>query len=372
MHPNTIPDVLMKYIHDYENWWQFRYDTAELMKPLASVRTKQGLLLGKLSALGFSVQTKTALESLSLDILKSSEIEGEMLPLDHVRSSLARRLGIEEAGLPEPSRYIEGIVDMMMDATHNYSAMLTDERLFGWHNVLFPTGRSGLYKIDVAKYRTGDMQVVSGAMGKERVHYQAPSAERVPQEMKRFIDWVNKENSLDAVLKAAIAHLWFVTIHPFDDGNGRIARAIADMLLARADDTPLRFYSMSNIICQRRKSYYEVLERTQHGEGDITEWLLWFLQSLDAAITETETTLSSVIRKASFWEQNDQATFNPRQRKILNMLFNGFEGNLNTGRWSRICKCSRDTALHDVNDLVAKGILKKGEGGGRSTSYQLV
>lgn len=359
------------YIHDYDNWWQFRYDTSVLMKPLASVRTKQGLLLGKLSTLGFSVQAKTALASLSLDILKSSEIEGERLPLDHIRSSLARRLGIEEAGLPEPSRYVDGIVDMMMDATRNYSAALTEERLFGWHNVLFPTGRSGLYKIDVARYRTGDMQVVSGAMGKERIHYQAPSAERVPQEMKRFMDWVNEETNTDGVLKAAIAHLWFVTIHPFDDGNGRIARAIADMLLTRADGTPLRFYSMSNIICERRKSYYDVLERTQHGDGDITEWLLWFLESLDAAIATTETTLTSVISKAKFWEKNEQMDFNPRQRKIINILLDGFDGNLNTSRWSRICKCSRDTALHDANDLVARGILKRSDSGGRSTSYQL-
>lgn len=359
------------YIHDYDNWWQFSYDASAIIKPLASVRAKQGALLGKLSALGFSVQTKTALDNLSLNILKSSEIEGEKLPLDHVRSSLARRLGISEAGLPEPSRYVEGIVDMMMDATQNYYAPLSDERLFGWHNVLFPTGRSGLYKIDVAKYRTGDMQVVSGAMGMERVHYQAPSPERVPQEMKRFIDWVNEDIDIDGVLKSAIAHLWFVTIHPFDDGNGRIGRAIADMLLARADATPMRFYSMSNIICQRRKSYYDVLERTQHGEGDITEWLLWYLDSLEAAIVNTENTLSSVTRKADFWERNKLMDLNPRQRKILNMLLDGFEGKLNTSCWSRICKCSRDTALHDANDLIEKGVLKKSDKGGRSTAYQL-
>lgn len=360
------------YIHEYDNWWQFRYDANALIAPLAHVRAMQGQLLGKLSALGFSIQSKTALENLSLNILKSSEIEGEILPLDHVRSSLARRLGIEEAGLPEPSRYIEGIVDMMMDATQNYALPLTDERLFGWHNVLFPTGRSGLYKIDVAKYRTGDMQVVSGAMGMERVHYQAPSAERIPQEMQRFFDWFNSKNDIDAVLKSAIAHLWFVTIHPFDDGNGRIARAIADMLLARADGTPLRFYSMSNIICQRRKYYYEVLEHAQHGDGDITEWLLWFLDSLSSAIAATEATLTSVIKKAKFWETYESIDFNPRQRKILNMLLDGFDGNLNTGRWSRICKCSRDTALRDANDLIAKGVLKRNESGGRSTAYILV
>lgn len=360
------------YIHEYDNWWQFKYDANALIGSLAHTRALQGQLLGKLSAFGFSIQSKTALENLSLNILKSSEIEGEMLPLDHVRSSLARRLGIDEAGLPEPSRYIEGIVDMMMDATQNYMMPLTDERLFGWHNVLFPTGRSGLYKIDVAKYRTGEMQVVSGAMGKERIYYQAPPAECVPREMKRLIDWVNSNNDVDAVLKAAIAHLWFVTIHPFDDGNGRIARAIADMLLARADNTPLRFYSMSNIICQRRKSYYEVLEHAQHGDGDITEWLMWFLDSLTSAITATEVTLSSVIKKAKFWETYANVDFNPRQRKILNMLLDGFEGNLNTSRWSRICKCSRDTALNDANDLISKGVLKRNESGGRSTAYILV
>lgn len=270
------------YIHEYENWWKFRYDTNAVMNPLARTRAAQGILLGRLATLGFSVQSKTTLENLSLDILKSCEIEGDILPLDHVRSSLARRLGIENAGTAAPSRYVEGIVDMMLDATGNYFKPLTAERLFGWHGALFPTGRSGLYKIDVAKFRTGDMQVVSGAMEKEKVHYQAPPAERVHIEMERFFDWVNEDtHSVDDVLKAAIAHLWFVTIHPFDDGNGRIARAIADMLLARADGTPQRFYSMSNAICQRRKSYYDVLEHTQHGNGDITEWLLWFIETLD-------------------------------------------------------------------------------------------
>ncbi len=359
------------YIHEHDSWWQFRYDAGRLMAPLAQVRARQGELLGRLSAIGFSVQSSTALDNLSLDIIKSSEIEGELLPINHVRSSVARRLGIDTPGMVEPSRYVDGIVDMMMDATHNYAAPLTADRLFGWHNVLFPTGRSGLYAIAVARYRDGDMQVVSGAMGMEKVHYQAPTADRVPKEMERFYHWVNTDMAIDPVLKAAIAHLWFVTIHPFDDGNGRIARAITDMLLARADNSKLRFYSVSNIICQHRKAYYDVLERTQHGDGDITEWLLWFISSLLEAILSTEATLETVMQKSRFWERHADTPLNERQRKIINMLLDGFEGNMNTSRWSRICKCSRDTALKDANDLMAKGILRHGEGGGRSTSYVL-
>ncbi len=361
----------MKYIHEYENWWNFRYDSSKLLGVLAAVRRKQGELIGRLSALGFALQNTTALNNLSLDIIKSSEIEGENLSLEQVRSSVARRLGLETNGMVASSRYVDGIVDMMFDATHNYQMPMTEERLFGWHSVLFPTGRSGLYAIDVAKYRTGEMQVVSGAMGKEKVHFQAPSAERVPTEMERFLDWLNQTNDVDAVLNAAIAHLWFVTIHPFDDGNGRIARAITEMLLARADNSALRFYSMSNVIYQHRKEYYAVLEKTQHGDGDITEWLLWFLNSLFEAMTATETTLSSVINKTQFWETHKDVELNARQQKIVNMLLDGFEGNMNTSRWSRICSCSRDTALNDATDLVAKGILRKSASRGRSTKYEL-
>ncbi|MCF0195890.1 MAG: Fic family protein [Bacteroidaceae bacterium] len=359
------------YIHERENWWQFRYDTDSILPAVGAVRDKQGRLIGKLSALGFAVRDKTMLDSVSLDIIKSSEIEGEMLNHEHVRSSLARRLGLEVAGMPESSRYIEGVVDMMLDATQHYAEPLTDERLFGWHNVLFPYGRSGLYHIDVAQYRSGEMQVVSGPMGKERVHYKAPAPERVPEEMARLLGWINADNNVEPVLKAATAHFWFVTIHPFDDGNGRIARAITDMLLAKAEDSPLRFYSMSNAVFNHRHEYYDLLEKTQHGDGEITDWIVWFVERLAEALDRTEATLASVMRKGRFWEEHEATDFNPRQVKILNMLLDGFEGNMNTGRWSRICKCSRDTALKDATSLINQGVLRLGEGGGRSTTYLL-
>lgn len=363
---------IMKYIHEHPDWWNFRYDTSKVLALLAEVTHQQGLLLGRLSALGFNLQHSTALENLSLDIIKSSEIEGETLSLEQVRSSVARRLGVETSGMVVPSRYVEGIVDMMMDATHNYQEAMTDERLFGWHNVLFPNGRSGLYTIEVAKYRTGEMQVVSGAMGKEKVHFQAPKAERVSEEMQRFLAWLNAKEDLAPILKAAIAHLWFVTIHPFDDGNGRIARALTDMLLAKADGSSLRFYSMSNVIHLHRKDYYAILEQTQQGDGDITEWLIWFLHGLHEAIMATEEMLHSIVNKTQFWERNVHVEMNARQRKIVNMMLDGFEGNMNTSRWSRICSCSRDTALKDATNLVAKGVLRKSESGGRSTKYELV
>ena len=309
---------------------------------------------------------------MTLELVRSSEIEGEILNLEEVRSSIARRLGIETAGLVPVSRYIEGVVEMQLDATQNYDKPLTHDRLFGWHNVLFPTGMSGLYRIDVGKYRSGVMQVVSGAMGKEKVHYKAPSPERVPAEMERFIAWVYNDEETDAVLKAAIAHLWFVSIHPFDDGNGRITRALTDMLLARSENCSKRFYSISAAIRVLQKEYYEVLERTQHGDGDITEWILWFLSCFEKALDSTEETLSSVKRKAEFWERLRDVSFNERQRKLLNMQFDGFFGKLTSSKWAKIAKCSSDTALNDINDLIAKGVLRKADEGGRSTNYILV
>lgn len=362
----------MLYIHDYANWWQFRYDSSLIMNELGRVRSKQGLIMGRMLSLGFDSQDEAVLSNMSMELVRSAEIEGEKLNLEEVRSSLARRLGIAMAGMRPASRYVDGVVEMQLDATQNYNNPLSSERLFGWHNVLFPTGISGLYRIEVGKYRSGEMQVVSGAMGKERVHYQAPSAERVPAEMERFISWINNEEDTDAVLKAAIAHLWFVSIHPFDDGNGRIARALTDMLLARSENTGKRFYSVSAEMKLLQKEYYAVLERTQHGDGDITEWLLWFLHCFEQALNATEKTLSSVLRKADFWERNRDMSFNERQRKLINMQFDGFFGKLSTGKWSKIAKCSTDTALNDIRDLVEKGILKKSEEGGRSTNYVLV
>lgn len=359
------------YIHEYPEWWNFNYDASLIINELASVRACQGRLLGELSAVGFSFQNEAVMSNLSLEIVKSSEIEGEILNYEMVRSSVAQRLGLSTAGMVQPSRYIDGVVEMMLDATVNFMNPITDERLFGWHNVLFPTGMSGLYKIDVAKYRTNDMQVVSGPMGFETVHYQAPAPERVPEEMERFKNWINGEQQFDPILKAAISHLWFVTIHPFDDGNGRIARALTEMLLSRADNSSKRFYSMSNQIHIDKNNYYNILESTQKGDGDITDWLLWFIDSLGKSINAAYETLSSVLKKTRFWESHSEMKFNDRQRKLINMLFDGFFGNLNTSKWAKIAKCSADTALNDINDLITKGVLKKNEGAGKNTSYSL-
>lgn len=362
----------MRFIHDHDNWLQFRYDSQRILTELGRVRARQGQVLGRMLSLGFDSQDEAVLSNMSLELVRSSEIEGDKLNLAEVRSSIARRLGIDTAGLVPVSRYVDGVVEMQLDATQNFAKPLTHDRLFGWHNVLFPTGMSGLYRIDVGKYRSGEMQVVSGAMGKEKVHYQAPAAERVPAEMERFIAWVNDSKDVDAMLKAAIAHLWFVSIHPFDDGNGRITRALTEMLLARSENCSKRFYSMSAAIKEMQKEYYEVLERTQHGDGDITEWLLWFLGCFEQALDSTEDILSAVMRKAEFWERYRDVTFNERQRKLLNMQFDGFFGKLTTSKWAKIAKCSSDTALNDINDLIAKGILRKADAGGRSTNYVMV
>ena len=360
------------YLHQRTDWWKFRFDLEVVMNRLGPVRAKQGLMLGRMSALGFDFQDEAMLTTMSLELVRSCEIEGETLNMTEVRSSIARRLGIDTAGLVPASRYVDGIVEMLLDATQNYDHPLTDERLFGLHSVLFPTGRSGLYPIEVGKYRTGEMQVVSGPMGHEKVHYEAPRPERVSEEMSRFIDWVNHDEGTDAVLRAGISHLWFVSIHPFDDGNGRITRAITDMLLARSEDSAKRFYSMSNEIKTLQKEYYDVLEKTQGGDGDITEWLLWFLDCFNRALSSTEETLSSVLAKARFWEAHRDIQVNERQRRIINMQFDGFFGKLTSGKWAKIGKCSTDTALNDIRDLVNKGILRKNEEGGRSTNYSLV
>lgn len=361
----------MIYLHDYDHWWEFRYDSAALLPLLASVRAREGKMLGSMSAMGFPFQDETQLRVMSSELVHSWSIEGETLDMEEVRSSIARRLGLESAGLQPATRYVEGVVEMSLDATQHYAEPLTEARLFGWHNTLFPTGMSGLYHIEVGKYRTGEMQVVSGAMGHERVHYQAPSPGRVPEEMGRFLHWVNTPAQTDPVLKAAIAHLWFVTIHPFDDGNGRIARAITDMLLARAEDSPRRFYSMSSVIKRRQKTYYDVLERTQRGDGDITEWLTWFLHALDEALEEVESSCAKVRKKSCFWSLHEGEAFNERQRKLILLLQDDFQGKLTSGKWAKIAKCSPDTALNDIKDLLARGILVKGEGGGRSTHYLL-
>jgi Fic family protein len=327
-----------------------------------------------MEALGFPLREEAVLETLTQDVLKSSEIEGEILDRDQVRSSIARRLGADAGALPPADRNVEGVVEMMLDATQRFDQPLSVVRLFGWHGALFPTGRSGLRKIKVAQWRdreSGPMRVVSGGYGREKVHYKAPAADRLDDEMQGFLTWFNHEDRLDPVVKAALAHLWFVTIHPFDDGNGRVARAIADMLLARSEGSPQRFYSMSAQIQQERNAYYDMLETTQKGELDVTRWLEWFLACLGRAFDGAEAILSSVFRKAEFWKVHAATSFNDRQRDILNRLLEEFEGKLTSSKWAKIENCSADTALRDINELVAHGILARDDAGGRSTSYSL-
>lgn len=363
--------AMAKYIYQYPSWPDFTWDESALQALLGNVRHLQGKLLGQMNGLGFSLKEETTLTTLTLDVLKSSEIEGEILNYDQVRSSIARRLGLEYAGMVYADRNVEGVVEMMLDATLRYRNPLDEERLFGWHAALFPTGRSGMYKIDVAKYRTGEMQVVSGAMGREKVHYQAPPPEQVPEEMKRFLAWFNGENKLDLVLKSAIAHFWFIIIHPFDDGNGRIARALSDLLLARSDDTSQRFYSLSSQILAERKTYYEILQRAQSSDGDITEWLAWYLNCLYRALQSTESTLAKVMNKSDFWDRHKDAELNSRQVMMLNRLLDGFDGRLTSSKWAKIAKTSHDTALRDIQNLIEKGVLRRDDAGGRSTGYEL-
>jgi Fic family protein len=363
------------YIYQQNDWPAFYWNQEKLAPLLSAVRHRQGKIIGRMEGLGFGLRAEASLQTLTMDVLKSSEIEGEVLPADQVRSSIARRLGMDVAGLVAADRNVEGVVEMMLDATQHYTIPLTNERLFGWQAALFPTGRSGMHKIATGAFRNNApddlMQVISGALGKEKVHYEAPAAALLKKEMSQFIKWFNNNQQADTVLKAAIAHLWFITLHPFDDGNGRIARAIADMQLANADGSTQRFYSMSAQIRKERKTYYEVLEKTQQGTLDITIWMEWFLQCLDRSLTATEQTLSGVLQKATFWEQHAKTLLNNRQVLLINKLLDGFEGKLNTSKWAIIAKCSPDTALRDIQDLMQKKILVKGLGGGRSTGYIL-
>lgn len=363
---------MARYIYESKNWTDFSWQDKAINVVFGEVRLMQGKIIGQMNALGFSAKEEATLTALTLDVVKSSEIEGELLNYDQVRSSIARRLGINTAGLVPSTRHIEGVVEMMLDATQRYSLPLTEKRLFGWHAALFPTGYSGPYQIEVGQYRTGEMQIVSGAMGKEKVHYEALKPARVKAEMDQFLDWFNENNSLDLVLKAAIAHFWFIIIHPFDDGNGRIARAITDLLLARAEASGERFYSMSSQILVERKQYYEVLQKVQHSTGDITEWLSWFLHCLKSAMLATESTTQAILRKADFWKVHAHTAINERQRLVINKLFDGFTGKLQTSKWAKMTKTSTDTALRDIKDLVEKGILQQTEGGGRSINYELV
>jgi len=364
----------MKYIHDLKDWPRFRWNHERLAEPLAAVRHRQGRLIGRMEGLGFAPRAEATLQTLTEDVLKSSEIEGEILDKEQVRSSIARRLGMDIGALTPADHHVEGVVEMMLDATQKFEQPLTVERLFGWHAALFPTGRSGMSRIAVGKWRDdskGPMQVVSGPVGRERVHYEAPAAKRLNREMRAFLAWFNGSAAVDPVLKAGVAHLWFVTIHPFDDGNGRIARAIADMALARSEESSQRFYSMSAQIRRERKAYYDRLEATQKGDLDITPWLEWFLGCLDRAIDSAEGILAAVFKKARFWERHASTPLNARQREIINRLLNGFEGKLTSSKWAKLTKSSQDTALRDIDDLVKRGILRRDAAGGRSTSYSL-
>lgn len=360
------------YIHQNKDWPKFQWDTDILLPLISKVRDLQGRLIGKMEGVGFELREEAVLQTITEDVIKSSEIEGELLKADEVRSSVARRLGMKISGLPNSSEDVEGVVEMMLDATQQYKAPITKDRLCGWHAALFPTGRSGMYKITVGEWRDaekGPMQVVSGPMGKEKVHFTAPEASRLEHEMSSFLSWFNTENNVEEVLKSAIAHLWFVTIHPFDDGNGRIARAIAECQLARADRTTQRFYSMSSQIMNLKKGYYNILESTQKGSLDISQWLVWYLERLIEALEVTDETLSKVFIKAKFWELHKSTKFNERQIFMINKLQSNFVGKLYSSKWAKMTKVHRDTALKDIQDLVNKGILSDTGEGGRSTNY---
>jgi Fic family protein len=362
------------YIHQTADWPAFRWRSEPLEARLGAVRHRQGRLLAQMEQMGFQRRAEAVLDTLTEDVVKSSEIEGEVLDVEQVRSSLARRLGVDIGALTPAERHVDGVVEMMLDATQKHDLPLTSERLFGWHAALFPTGRSGMSRIAVGAWRQdaqGPMQVVSGPLGRERVHFEAPAADRLDAEMRAFLAWLDAPPSTDPVIKAALAHLWFVTIHPLEDGNGRIARAIGDMALARAEGSRQRFYSISAQIRAERRGYYDILEHTQKGDGDVTAWLTWFLDCMDRALARAETVLAEVLAKARFWERHSDVVLNERQREVVNRLLDGFDGKLTTSKWAVLTKTSQDTALRDIDSLVRLGLLVKDPAGGRSTSYSL-
>jgi Fic family protein len=362
------------FIWEDPDWPAWRYDLSVIAAPLAAVSRAQGLLLGRLADVGLSLRNQASLAALTEDVLKTSEIEGERLNADSVRSSIARRLGVDIGALAPVDRHVEGVVEMVLDATARCDAPLTQERLFAWHAALFPTGFSGLSRIRIGAWRNdenGAMQVVSGPVGRQRVHFEAPPADRLNAETTRFLDWLNHDFDVASVIKAGLAHLWFVTLHPFDDGNGRIARAIGDLLLARADGSPQRFYSLSAQIQSERSAYYDILEQTQRGSLDVTAWLTWFLHTLHRAVDNAQHTVDAVLVKTRFWQRWATASFNDRQIKLLNRLLDGFDGKLTSSKWAAIAKCSADTALRDIGELVTSGVLRRSVSGGRSTAYEL-
>jgi Fic family protein len=372
--PQAWRMTTQRYIWQLSDWPLWRYDLAALAQPLANVSRAQGQLSGRLADVSMQLRTQASLSALTEDVIKSSEIEGEKLPAASVRSSIARRLGVDIGALAPVDRHVEGVVEMMLDATTNHHAALSSQRLLAWHAALFPTGYSGLTQIKVGAWRddaNGPMQVVSGPIGRQRVHFQAPAAVDLAAEIARFLDWANSTSGEPALIKAGLAHLWFVTLHPFDDGNGRIARALGDLFLARADGTSQRFYSLSAQIQRQRSAYYDILERTQKSSLDVTEWLSWFLENLQCALACAMQTLDAVMFKARFWQRFATTVLNERQVKLLNRLLDGFEGTLTSSKWAAIAKCSSDTAQRDIADLLAHGILCKTPGGGRSTAYEI-
>lgn len=359
------------YLHQNKDWPNFKWDNGTILSYVSMVRDLQGRLIGKMEGIGFELREEAVLETITEDVIKSSEIEGELLNPEEVRSSVARRLGMEISGLAIASRDVDGVVEMMLDATQKYKEPLTKDRICGWHAALFPTGRSGMYKITVGDWRGGPMQVVSGPMGREKVHYNAPEASQLEEEMTRFLLWFNTDTSMEPVIKSAIAHLWFVSIHPFDDGNGRIARAIADTQLARTDRTNQRFYSMSAQIMKSKKGYYDILESTQKGSIDVSQWLVWYFERLTDALEITKLTLSKILIKAKFWEVHKNTHFNERQTEMINKLQGDFVGKLHSSKWGKMTKVHRDTARRDIQDLIEKGVLSDSGEGGRSTNYIL-
>ena len=363
-----------EYIWQANDWPNWRFDLADLAGPMAEVSRAQGMLMGRLADVGMALRDQASLAALTEDVVKTSEIEGEHLNVESVRSSIARRLGVDIGALATVDRHVEGVVEMVLDATAKCTEPMSRERLFGWHAALFPTGYSGLSKIQIGGWRddaSGPMQVVSGPIGRQRVHFEAPPANRLEAETSRFLAWLNSASSEPPLLKAGLGHLWFVTLHPFDDGNGRIARAIGDLLLARADGSPQRFYSLSAQIQRERKAYYDILERAQKRSMDVTEWLTWFIATLHRAVDQAHHTLEGVLTKARYWRQWAGMPLNARQVSLLNRLLDGFEGKLTSSKWAVIAKCSPDTALRDINDLLVRGVLRKSDAGGRSTSYVL-
>lgn len=362
------------YIWQGPDWPNWRYDLATLAQPLADVSRAQGLLIGRLADVGMALRDQASLSALTEDVMKTSEIEDEHLNVESVRSSIARRLGVDIGALAPVDRHVEGVVEMVLDTTANCQYPVTRERLFGWHAALFPTGYTGMSKINVGAWRddaSGPMQVVSGPIGRQRVHFEAPPADQLEAETEGFLKWANGPSGEPALIKAGLAHLWFVTLHPFDDGNGRIARAVGDLFLARADGSPQRFYSLSAQIQRERKAYYDILERTQKTSLDVTEWLAWFLDTLHRAVSQAHLTMDAVLAKTRFWQRWATSPLNERQVKLLNRLLDGFDGKLTSSKWAAIAKCSPDTALRDITDLLARGVLRKASAGGRSTSYEL-